>query len=141
MKNSLFFCAVLLGSIPALGQCVKDYQPKSAEEFEIVAVENEWCDAAIKRDVARLMNIFADDVIWTEHDEFTDKAGVMRRYMVDVREQLIELHVKIKIEGDIAVVISQVHVVKTVGGKTTDATHTSDDVFRKRSGKWQLIVE
>ena len=65
----------------------------------------------------------------------------MRRYMVDVQELVIELRdVKIKIEGDIAVVISHVHVVKRVAGKRIEDTHTDDDVFRKRDGKWKLIV-
>ena len=141
MKYSLLLCAILLSSARLRGQCVKDYQPKSADEAEIVRLENQLCDAAIKRDASRLSEIFADDLIWTENDRFTDKAGVMRRYMVDQQEIVIELRdVKVKVEGDIAVVISHVHVVKKVGGKTIKNTHTDGDVFRKRNGKWQMIV-
>lgn len=141
MKSSLLLCAVLLSCVQLWGECVKNYQPKSADEVEIVRIENELCDAAINRDASRLSEIFADDLIWTENDQFTDKAGVMRRYMVNVQEITLELlDVKIKIEGDIAVVISHVHVVKKVGGKLIEDTHTDDDVFRKRGGKWQLIV-
>src|SRR5262245_57729914 len=142
MKISVVVCAVLVGSTQFWGQCVKDYQPKSADEAEIVRVENQWCDAAINRDASQLAPIFADDLIWTENDQFTDKAGVMRRYMVDERELVLELRdVKIKVQGDIAVVICRVHVVKKVDGKTIEKTHTDDDIFRKRDGKWQLIVE
>lgn len=141
MKSSVLFCAVLLSSTQLWAQCVENYQPKSADEAEIVRIENEFCDAAIKRDESRLSEIFADDLIWTENDQFTDKAGVLHRYMIDVQELVLELRdVKIRIEGDIAVVISHVHVVKRVGGKTIENTHTDDDVFRKRGGKWQLIV-
>lgn len=124
------------------GPCAMDYQPKSADEAELVSIELDWCDAAIKRDATRLSAVFADDLIWTENDKFTDKSGVMRRYMLDIQEHLWEQSdVKIRVEGDIAVVISRIHVVKTVDGKTTDSSHTSNDVFRKRGGRWQLIVE
>jgi len=141
MIASLLFCALLLGSTQLWANCVKDFEPKSHDEAEIVRIENEFCDAAIKRDASRLSEIFADDLIWTENDQFTDKAGVMHRYMIDVQELVLELRdVKIRIQGDIAVVISHVHVVKKVGGKTIENTHTDDDVFRKRGGKWQLIV-
>lgn len=84
MKASLLFCAVFLGSTQIWAQCVKDYEPKSADEAQIVRIENQLCDAAIKRDASRLSEIFADDLIWTENDRFTDKAGVMHRYMIDV---------------------------------------------------------
>lgn len=141
MKRLLLLCAVLIGSIQLHAECVKDYKPNSSDEAEIMRIENDFCDAAIKRDGLRLSEIFADDLIWTENDRFTDKAGVMHRYMVDVQEIVLELRdVKIRIEGDIAVVISHVHVIKKVGGQTIENTHTDDDVFRKRGGKWQLIV-
>jgi ketosteroid isomerase-like protein len=142
MKGPMLVIAVFLLASIQLQSQVKGYQPKSAEEAEIVRIENEWCDAAIKRDASRLADIFADDIIWTEEERFRNKAGVLHYYMVEVQERAIELgNMRMRIEGDIAVVVSQIHVVKAVAGKTTDSSHTSTDVFRKRAGKWQLIVE
>ncbi len=137
-------CVVILGLLGCaqVHSQVLNYKPLSKDEAEIIRVENEWADAAIKRDEARLERVFADDLIWNEDGVFRNKAGVLHRYMVEVQERVIELrNVRMKIEGEIAVVVSQIHVIKTVSGKTTDSVHESTDVFRKRSGAWQLIVE
>ncbi len=75
---------MLLGCIPVWSQ-VLDYRPKSSDEAELVRVENEWVDAAIHRDEAKLQKVFADDLIWNEGDVFRNKAGVLHRYMVVVR--------------------------------------------------------
>ncbi len=142
MKTHLYVIALLLLGCTRMQSQVLDYKPLSTDEAEIVRVENEWADAAIKRDEARLKRVFADDLIWNEDGAFRNKDGVLHRYMVEVQERLIELrNVRMKVERDTAVVVSQIHVIKTVAGKTTDSVHESTDVFRKRSGAWQLIVE
>jgi ketosteroid isomerase-like protein len=138
----LWLVAAVLISGQCSAECVKDYQPKSADEIEVVRVENDWCDAAIKRDSSRLDTIFADDITWIEDVGYRNKAEVLHRYLVEVQERMIELRdIRMRMEGDLAIVSSHIHVVKTVAGKTTDSTHTSTDVFRKHNGKWQLIVE
>jgi len=142
MKCWRLVCAVLLGSTALIAQCVKDYQPKSDDEAEIVRIENEWCDAAVKRDAARLDNVFADDISWIEDVGYRTKEQVLKRYMVEIQEHGWELlDTRIRIEGRVAIVSSHIHVIKTIGGKTTDSNHTATDVFLKRNGKWQLIVE
>jgi hypothetical protein len=53
-----------------------------------VQVEKEWCDAAIHRDAKRLDRIFADDISWLEDVGYRNKAEVMRRYMVEIQENM-----------------------------------------------------
>jgi ketosteroid isomerase-like protein len=142
MQRFLLIFAVLLSSVQAFGQCVKGYKPKTADESEIVRIENEWCDAAVKRDAVRLSNVFADDITWIEDVGYRTKDQVLQRYMVEIQEHGWELlDTRIRIEGEVAVVSSHIHVIKTVAGKTTDSNHTATDVFLRRKGKWQLIVE
>jgi uncharacterized protein (TIGR02246 family) len=142
MQRWLLIFSVVLGSVDVLAQCVKGYQPKTADEREIVRIEDEWCDAAVKRDAARLSNVFADDMTWVEDVGYRNKDQVLQRYMVEVQEQGWELlDTRIRIEGRVAIVSSHIHVIKTVGGKTSESNHTATDVFLKRNGKWKLIVE
>lgn len=122
--------------------CVKAYVPRTAQEEELVEVENEWCDAAIHRDAVRLERIFADDISWLEDVGYRNKEQVMHRYMVEIQEHLLELRdVRIRVIGNVGVVSSHIHVKKTTAGKLTDSDHTTVDVFEKRAGRWQLIAE
>lgn len=121
---------------------MKDYVPHSAQEEELVRVENEWCDAAIHRDAVRLERIFADDISWLEDVGYRNKAQVMHRCMVEIQEHMWELRdVRIRVIGNVGIVSSHIHVKKTAAGKLTDSDHTSVDVFEKRAGRWQLIAE
>jgi ketosteroid isomerase-like protein len=132
----------LVAELKLSAQCVKGYTPRSADEFEIVRLENEWCDAAVKRDATRLSHIFADDISWIEDVGYRNKRGVMNRYMVEIQEQGWQLlDVRIRIEGNVGIVSSHIHVIKTIDGTKTDTNHTATDVFLKRNGKWQLIIE
>ena len=142
------FCIAFFGIATLLparvgAQCVKDFVPKSVIEAEVVKVENEWCDAAIHRDAAKLQQIFADDISWIEDSGYRDKAAVMHRYMVEVQEHIIELRdIRVRAFGNnIAVVSAHIHVKKTTEGKLSESDHTSIDVFERRSGRWQLIAE
>jgi hypothetical protein len=115
---------------------VKGYQPRSAEEVEVMRIENAWCDATIKRAASRLGDIFADVITWVEEGGYRNKNEVLHRYMVEVQEDVIELQdVRLRIEGNIAMVSSHILVVKTVARKTTDTAYTSTDVFKKRAGQ------
>jgi ketosteroid isomerase-like protein len=62
--------------------------------------------------------------------------------MVEVQEHVIELRdMRIRMFGKIAVVSYHVHVKKTTDGRLAESDHTDTDVFEKRAGRWQLVVE
>lgn len=66
----------------------------------------------------------------------------MHRYMVEVQEHMWELRdARIRTFGKVAAVSSHIHVKKTIAGKLTESDHTAVDVFEKRSGGWQLVIE
>jgi ketosteroid isomerase-like protein len=123
-------------------RCVVDYAPQSPDEAELVRIERDWCDATIDRDAKKLDRIFAEDISWIEDAGYRNKAQVMHRYMVEMQEHVIELRdVRIRMFGNVATVSSHVHFKKTTAGKFTESAHTSVDVFEKRAGRWQLVVE
>jgi hypothetical protein len=86
--NRIFLLIVgplFLTGLKPSAQCVKDYTPKSADEAEIVRLENEWCDVAVKRDAVRLSNIFAGDITWIEDTGYRNKREVLHRYMAEIQ--------------------------------------------------------
>lgn len=96
----------------------------------LVQVENEWCDAAIHRDAARLERIFADDISWLEDVGYRNKPEVMHRYMVEIQEHMWELRdVRIGVIGNMGIVSSHIHVKKTTAGNLTESDHTSARVM------------
>ena len=134
--------SVLDGNQQAASECVKDYVPRTSEEAELVRIENDWCDAAIHRDAARLERIFANDISWLEDVGYRNKAEVMHRYMVEIQEHMWELRdVRIRVIGNVGIISSHIHVRKTTAEKLTESDHTSVDVFEKRAGRWQLVAE
>ncbi|MBS0395411.1 MAG: nuclear transport factor 2 family protein [Proteobacteria bacterium] len=135
------FCA--LGAVSSAGAgCIEGFVPRSEEEAQIIAVEEAWCESAVQRDASRLDQIFADDVSWIEESGYLDKAAVLARYLTSVQEHgWRQTDVRVRVLGDVAVVQSHIIVDKTVEGRREVSAHTSVDVFQRRLGRWQLIVE
>jgi ketosteroid isomerase-like protein len=129
-------------AISSDARCLVEYAPRSKDEAELVQIERDWCEAAIERDVKKLDGIFAEDISWIEDTGFRNKEQVLHRYMTEIQDHLIQLRdVHIRVFGNVAVVSSHLHVQKTTAGKFTDSDHTSVNVFEKRAGRWQLVVE
>ena len=123
-------------------RCVVDYAPQSPDEAELVRIERDWCVATIDRDATKLDRILADDLSWIEDTGYRNKAQVMRRFMTGSHEHAVELKdVRIRMFGNVAVVSSHAHVKKTVTGTLAESDHATLDVFEKRAGRWQLVVE
>ena len=126
----------------AVAGCVIDYSPRSADEVAIVALENDWCDAAIKRDAKRLGDLFAEDVSWITDVGYRNREQVLHRYLEEVQERVLQQRdVRIRVTGEVAIVQSHVHVKKVVDGKLIEEDHTNMDVLAKREGRWVVIAE
>ena len=120
--------------------CMERVPTHNADERALVALENEWCDAAIKRDARRLDRVFADDARWITDTGYWTKAEIIDHYVHATATFAFDVTgVRILVFGSGAVVTSHVHVTKTENGKTTTSDHTSTDVFVKRAGRWLCI--
>ena len=133
---------LLCAAKTAIAGCVIDYAPHSPDEVTIVALEKEWCEAAIQRDVKRLADVFAEDVSWITDVGYRNKNQVLHRYLEEVQEHTMQLRdIRIRVLGDIAIVQSHLHVKKTVDGKLIEDDHTDLDVLARREGRWVVIAE
>lgn len=133
---------ILLGfltAIPARAQYT-EYTPHTRDEISLVKLENDWCDAAIKRKRAKLEAVFADDLIWLTDSGSMNKEQAINHYLTETEIHSIrQTEVAIRIYGNVAVVTSHVHVKYKKEGKELENTHGSTDVFVKRRGRWKLV--
>jgi len=105
---------------------------------EIYDTDAKFRLAMIHGDAGLLGHIVADDakIIHGNRGGVQDKAGLIasfRRYHIDAYDRLPIL---LKIEGDIAVLVS---TTRKVAGHNTTVTSTTE-VFVRRSGEWQILI-
>ena len=132
----------LMFAAPAQGQT-----PASKSGHELVALLNEFLDAAGRGDAAVFDRFFADDVIYTR------SAGVTV-YKSDIMKNVTNLapsaerksvfsaeDVTVHDYGDTAVVNFRL-VGRTEGkdGKTETAHYRNTGTFLRRQGRWQVVA-
>jgi hypothetical protein len=64
MRTVIFGCLLSLATVGSAHAQYTDYTPRTNDEIALVNAEDQWCDAAIKRDKERLEEVFADDLIY-----------------------------------------------------------------------------
>jgi len=135
--------AIITLLIPAIAsaQYSIDFVPHTADEKELVRIENQWSDGAIHRDAKLLEGVFADDVRWVSESGDLTKAQIIKYYLTEaVIHSIVMTNVTIRIIDRVAIVTSHVTVDATKDGKRTKSTHTSVDVFENRNGRWWCIT-
>ena len=139
MRSVIFGCLLCLAAVGSHAQYT-DYTPGTNDEIALVNAEDQWCDAAIKRDKARLEEVFADDLIYLTAKGSMNKSQTIADYLTGTQILALRLtEVLIRIYGDSAVVTSHVHVRYKSDGKVIKEIHPSTDVFVKRQGRWRLV--
>jgi ketosteroid isomerase-like protein len=118
--------------------------PKPSEQ-ELIALENDWSQAAVKRDGTALQRFYADEYI------FTDENGVVSnktKEILNLTNGIFRLtsykfeDVKVRVYGDVAVVTGQ----NTIKGIWEDVKrdisgpYRFTDVFVRRNGRWQCVA-
>lgn len=112
-------------------------------EQEIIQLENEANDMTIKRDVARLEQLIADDAFLTDlSGKVFDKAGLLNQFKNDPYkwESSTNSEYKVRIYGDVVVIT----FLTTASGKLKDqpvkGQARSTDTWVKQKGQWKLAV-
>jgi ketosteroid isomerase-like protein len=117
-------------------------QTESVEQ-ELIKLENGWADALVKRDVAFLDQILADDFMTTS------SAGI-----VSTKAQIIASmesgeyvffsavldDIKVRIYGDVAVVTGRNTVKSMRKGKDISGQERWTDTWIKREGRWHCVA-
>jgi len=101
----------------------------------------QWADAEVKKDVALLDRLLADDFTNT-FDEFGTKAQYMasQRSGEDVVSSYAYNDMKVRVYGGTAVVTYVAKIKETFKGRDISGTSRWTDTWVKRGGSWQCVA-
>jgi ketosteroid isomerase-like protein len=135
---------VLAVSCQVFAQAKPAAPAKSASvEQELIKLENDWNDAMVKRDLAALGRIVADD--WT----FINPEGTIAtkteslaslKSGEDVYTSAVADEMKVRIYGDAAVVLGRNTVKEQYKGKDISGQDRFTDTWIKKAGRWQCVA-
>jgi ketosteroid isomerase-like protein len=112
-------------------------------EQEIINLENEECELVIKRDVARLEQMLADDHFSTDFNgKVYDKAGSLAQFKNDPSQwdSLTNSEYKVRIYGDTVVVTFLTTGSGKMNGQPIKGQARITDVWMKQKNQWKLAV-
>ena len=148
---------LVLVTCAGLAACRQASQPASAAlapasavastadvERELAKMEQDWVDAVLKRDVATVDRILADDFVATLPDgRLITKAQdieELRSGAFSSESTTIE-GVNVRVFGDAAVVTFEQTEKSQYHGRPVSGRTLWTDVFVRRSGTWQIVAE
>jgi ketosteroid isomerase-like protein len=138
--KSLLVGFLMLLSANALFAQAKISKPVQA----LVQIEREWSDADVKKDVAALNRIMADD--WTGIDfqgavlTKAEALGEVARQTDATETSTTTLgKMKVRIFGNTAVVSGTEIETSKYRGNDSSGTYIWTDVFVERKGRWQAV--
>ena len=118
----------------------------SNAEQEILKLEEEYRQAAIRLDVAALDRIYADDLIVTApNGMMCYKAGALgeARQATDIKvaiEKYEKDEIKVRRQGDAAVANFRLSIQSQYEGQAIKRQYRITDVWMKRDGHWQIVA-
>jgi ketosteroid isomerase-like protein len=135
---------VLAVSCQAFAQAKPAAPAKSASvEQELIKLENDWNDAMVKRDVAALSRIVADDWTITDPDgTIVAKTEFLANFKsgVDAVSSAVADEMKVRVYGDAAVVLGRNTVKEQYKGKDISGQYRFTDTWIKKAGRWQCVA-
>lgn len=134
---------VAVASSLALGQMAdKQAKTKGSVEQTVTQLERDWYEATIKKDTATIDKIVADD--WVVQTPYG--ASTKAETIADLKSGSFNMEsgtlgdMKVRVFGDVAVVIGSDESKGSYKGKDTSGRWTWTDVFVKRQGRWQAVA-
>lgn len=144
MKRIAFAVCVAVFLFAVGAQAQTPAQTETGEvEQELIKLEIDWAEAYLKKDIAFLDRILADD--WT----YTDSEGNVMIKAQDLAElksgefvvtSWAQDNVKVRVYGDTAVVTGRGTIKAQYKGKDASGQFQYTDTFIRRDGRWQCVA-
>lgn len=141
-----FVIAVTVGVLffAVIAWAQKAAEPKvGSVEQELIKLENGWNDATVKRDMAFLEKILAEDItdtdsegtVWTKAQDLQNvKSGDF------VLTSAVADSLKVRVYGGAAVVTGRNTIQGKFKGKDISGPYQFTDTWAKRAGRWQCVA-
>ncbi len=131
----LFLCLLLeITTMPAQTGSV---------EADLIALENSWNQAELRKDASALARVMSDDLVLTEPDGSVINKTEEVAFTADptAHFETLESHdMKVQIHGNAAVVTGAYHEKGTFQGKTFEHRGRFTDTWVRHNGTWQCIA-
>ena len=146
MKRILAFswvASLACGWVCVTSALPADQQTDAAVKDDLVQIEHQWTDAAIKGDVAAFGRFIADYWILT----YSDGTLVTKPMaLADLKEGALKIEscrlddVSVRVYGGTAIVIGMITEKSKFREEDTSGKRRFTDVFVKRDGRWQVVA-
>jgi ketosteroid isomerase-like protein len=134
---------VLAVSCQAFAQA-KPTAPSASVQNELIKLENDWNNALVKRDMAALNRVMADDWTFIDPDDGTimTKAQALASIKSgeDVYTSAVGDEWKVRVYGDAAVVLGRLTGKEQYKGKDVSGQYRFTDTWIMRAGRWQCVA-
>ena len=115
-------------------------QARSADERQIIAIEEQWVDAEVKHDEVVLNQVLDDDFMLISASGITTgRAAFIERVRKFTYTAIKVVHERIEIKGDTAIVIATVSTRSASGAANAPLRFTV--TYIKRNGVWRALAE
>ena len=120
-------------------------QVPAGPEQALVTLENDWSQASIKRDGAKLQQFYADEYVFTDADGMTSTKAKEIANLTSGAFRLTAYKfedVKVRVYGEVAVVTGRNNIKGTWEDIERDISgpYRFTDVFVRRNGRWQCVA-
>ena len=140
MKRILFLVGLV---ILLCGMVILAGTQTECTEQELIKLEKGWADAVVKKDLAFLEGIWADDYAWTASDGNVWSKAQTLGSLKSGEDAVLSVRtddVKVRVYGDAAVVTGRSTFNETFQGKDVSGSERFTDTWVKRSGRWKCVA-
>ena len=142
MKNPVLTVAVVV-ALGATSFAQGGKTSNASVEKAINAVEQQWADADVKGDAAKLSALMADDLTDISWDGATSTKAQDVDALRSGKSKFTEVtnsDIKVRSYGNIAVDTGIVTLKGTADGKDISGRYAFTDVWKNNGGKWQCVA-
>jgi ketosteroid isomerase-like protein len=136
------FCILPTIALVSFGQATSSVASASVEQT-LMQLERDWTQASLKKDIAALDKIVADD--WVNID-FQGRTVTKAQTLANLKSGLPATQaaglgeMKVRVFGDSAIVTGSDTEKSSDKGKDVIDKYLWTDVFVKRNGRWQAVA-
>lgn len=140
MKRTLWIVSLLLSTVLIVQAAP---QKGGGLEQAVLKLEQEWVDALIKADIAKLETFYADTLVYTHSSGSVDdkakylanlKAGGTKYLSIDRDD------VKVNLYGNTAIVTCHALIKLKANGTDRTVDARMIHVYSKIKGRWQMVA-
>ena len=142
LSLSLLLCLAFIASAQSssgLARAPSSVAEKRAEE-QLVQLEKEWAEAAVKGDSTFFDHIAGDDyVIVDDSSDLRNKQQELALIRTEKFSTLTADDMSVRVYGNTAVVVGSYTFTVSVAGKPYSSSGKFTDIWVMRNGRWQVV--